>query len=251
MVKIVATGAVDFSKLAFPSVNALSVLQIVSTNITYINDFGVIGPFTWDNPNDRITGFIFRDDASAERMTISGLGTLGEQELPALFAGRPAAIMERLLSKADRITLSEGDDRANGYGGNDTISGKGGHDILSGGAGNDLLRGGAGRDRLFGDAGHDRLEGGAGKDRLSGGAGNDTLAGGAGADVFVFGAKDGRDLIVDFQQGFDRIEIAGAASMRDLAVRKSGADVTITFKETVITVADSKLADFDATDFLF
>lgn len=102
-----------------------------------------------------------------------------------------------------------------------------------GGAGDDTivgsslaneLSGGAGSDHLFGLAGNDRLEGGSGPgiDRLYGGLGADVLYGAeasAGADfaadVFVFEsiadstlAAKGRDTIMDFETGFDKVDLS-------------------------------------------
>ncbi|RID90677.1 hypothetical protein D2N39_16850 [Gemmobacter lutimaris] len=77
---------------------------------------------------------------------------------------------------------------------------------------------------LRGNDGNNLLEGRRGADRLAGGAGDDTLSGGAGNDRFVFDlAPDGSglDLIVDFDQGEDRILLSGAA-FGDLAVAAAG-----------------------------
>ena len=91
------------------------------------------------------------------------------------------------------------------FGGNDTLNGNGGNDILNG------------------DGGNDTLNGGDGDDRPDGGAGRDTLTGGSGADTFTFtngaaagnGAGTGnanRDVITDFVQGVDKINLPFDAS---------------------------------------
>jgi Ca2+-binding RTX toxin-like protein len=72
-----------------------------------------------------------------------------------------------------------------GFAGNDTIFGLGGDDVIGGGLGDDLLVGGLGRDQLSGGAGYDQF-------RFDGLA--DSPAGAA-------------DRIVDFQSGFDRIDL--------------------------------------------
>ncbi len=123
----------------------------------------------------------------------------------------------------DILNGDDGDDTLSGGKNNDDLSGKAGHDTLTGGDGNDDLKGGTGDDRLSGSKGQDKLSGGDGADALRGGdgddrliggngaddlrgqVGNDVLLGGAGADTFVF--DDGQDLIGDFEDGLDRIEI--------------------------------------------
>jgi Ca2+-binding RTX toxin-like protein len=78
----------------------------------------------------------------------------------------------------------------NGAGGNDLISGRGGDDFINGGNGNDFIYGGAGKDQL---------------------------TGGLDSDIFIFIAQDDstlaggkpEDVITDFQQGQDKIDISG------------------------------------------
>ncbi|MBI3096424.1 MAG: M10 family metallopeptidase C-terminal domain-containing protein, partial [Rhodocyclales bacterium] len=59
-------------------------------------------------------------------------------------------------------------------------------------------------------------------DILRGGSGADRLVGGAGADVFVFAAGDGgatlaaADMLYDFEDGIDRIALAGGLEFADL-----------------------------------
>jgi Peptidase M10 serralysin C terminal/RTX calcium-binding nonapeptide repeat (4 copies) len=99
-----------------------------------------------------------------------------------------------------------GFENANGGDGNDSIFGSAADNTLNGGNGNDLMAG-------FG--GNDTLDGGAGNDELTGGAGKDQLTGGPGADFFDFislsdsGVTAGtRDLIADFEQGSDTIDLS-------------------------------------------
>jgi VCBS repeat-containing protein len=75
-------------------------------------------------------------------------------------------------------------------------------DFLQGFEGNDFLSGGAGNDSLFGDAGCDTLVGGAGDDFLSGDGGSDTFDYNALSDAGTAG-----DLIFDFQQGTDHLDL--------------------------------------------
>lgn len=105
------------------------------------------------------------------------------------------------LRKADHITALDG---------NDTVSGGRGADTISGGAGNDSLVGDDGADNISGGSGSDRLRGGNGTDLLAGSGGRDVITGGGGADVFRFVGTTGTDRITDFQDGLDRIDLAGS-----------------------------------------
>ncbi|MEM1314876.1 MAG: matrixin family metalloprotease [Pseudomonadota bacterium] len=139
----------------------------------------------------------------------------------------------------DVLRGGAGDDRLHAFGGADLLSGGRGDDRLSGGAGDDDLRGGGGRDALIGGrgadalsggAGRDRLTGGGGEDRLDGGRGADMLRGGGGADVFVFAARGGRDVVRDWTDGRDRIELAGGGRFREIEMTREGGDLLLRWK---------------------
>lgn len=73
--------------------------------------------------------------------------------------------------------------------------------------------GGPGAATLVGGDGSDRLAGGLGKDQIIGGLGADVASGDAGTDVFIYtSTRDstgaGRDVILDFQPGIDRIDLS-------------------------------------------
>ncbi|CUH76283.1 putative Ig domain-containing protein [Tropicibacter naphthalenivorans] len=144
---------------------------------------------------------------------------------------------DRLTGRTNDSLLEGGasSDRLYGLGGDDTLDGQTGNDQLLGGTGADLLIGGTGYDVLLGGSESDTLDGGSGNDQLRGGDGADTLEGGIGrdiliggeftgggfpgdgaADVFVFNsAADstrfgaGRDIIRDFEDGLDMIDVSG------------------------------------------
>ncbi|WP_161958101.1 calcium-binding protein [Azospirillum palustre] len=74
----------------------------------------------------------------------------------------------------------------------------------------DTLTGNALANELSGSNGNDTLSGGGGDDTLIGGNGTDILIGGAGADAFRFSRYDKEsDIIRDFQNGIDHIEVYG------------------------------------------
>ena len=156
---------------------------------------------------------------------------------------------------ADRLIGTAGRDDMDGRGGDDEMRGGAGADDMDGGAGNDSLWGEAGRDDMDGGRGNDRLVGGAGHDTLDGGRGNDVLTGGEGADRFEFARSDGRDIITDFTNGIDRIELDGFTA-RELgrilaSATQQGQDVVLTLSATAsLTLQDVQLSMLDRSDFL-
>lgn len=97
---------------------------------------------------------------------------------------------------------------------------------LSGTVGNDRLTGTLLTEHLQGLAGDDRLDGGAGGDVLVGGLGRDRLTGGSGDDIFRFDNladsfrtthASAADVILDFTDGQDRIDLSalGFAGLGD------------------------------------
>ncbi|MGH1483141.1 MAG: spondin domain-containing protein [Geminicoccales bacterium] len=108
----------------------------------------------------------------------------------------------------DVLEGGNGNDTIEGGGGNDTIDGGNGRDTIDGGIGNDTIDGGNGRDTIDGGEGNDIISGGNGRDTIEGGAGDDTLEGGDGRDSFVFAFGSGSDIIIDFGDGRDRLDVS-------------------------------------------
>lgn len=125
---------------------------------------------------------------------------------------------------ADRLIGGTGNDTIDGGADNDTEFGNDGNDVMLGGDGNDYLIAGAGDDQLDGGNDDDILKGDAGADWLMGGAGRDNLYGGADADRFIYTtaadstvAVAGRDVIRDFEQGSDSIDLSALGSFDFIA----------------------------------
>ena len=105
---------------------------------------------------------------------------------------------------------------------------------LEGGSGSDTLNGQSGNDRLFGGADEDTLIGGDGHDIFNGGMGRDILWGGEGEDIFEFldvsesGIGSSRDVIKDFEQDIDLIDLAamGATSFSAGGFTNTAGEVT-------------------------
>lgn len=159
-------------------------------------------------------------------------GTAGDDVL----RGTPQADTLRGLGGNDRLIGLGDDDLLIGGSGNDNARGGGGNDVLRGNAGNDRLLGGGGNDKLFGSGGRDILNGGGGNDILNGGGGNDTLQGGAGKDrltggksrdQFILEKGKGLDIITDFENGRDKLGLAGRLEFDDLSFLRRGDDTLI------------------------
>lgn len=152
----------------------------------------------------------------------------------------------------DDIQSGSGNDKLYGSAGRNLIRGAEGNDIIVGGGGGDLLNGDSGHDHISGGSGYDRLWGAAGEDVLIGGWGKDRLTGGQGADIFVFGQKDGQDIITDFQDDVDRIEILyGTGLMNDIYVYASGNNTVLEFGQTTVTLLNTNPDDINYNDFIF
>jgi Ca2+-binding RTX toxin-like protein len=172
-----------------------------------------------------VTGYRALEDGAAV-VTVAKAQVKVKDMMAALGDPTPASLaklMARILKKGDTFDGSDladsfdgmaGRDKLMGNGGDDDLSGGKSNDTLFGGDGSDTLDGGAHSDMLFGDEGDDFLLGGGGNDRQVGGLGADEHTGGGGNDRFVFKTVEdssvdvlGRDLITDFRQGQDKIDL--------------------------------------------
>jgi Ca2+-binding RTX toxin-like protein len=97
----------------------------------------------------------------------------------------------------------------------ENVLGGSGIDVIYGSKSANQIFGLGGKDELWGYGGNDKLDGGMDNDLLIGGAGRDQLSGGSGDDTFYFLtlAESGktaatRDLIVDFGNGTDKIDLS-------------------------------------------
>ncbi|MBV1800316.1 calcium-binding protein [Siccirubricoccus sp. G192] len=143
----------------------------------------------------------------------------------AIITGTNQADIITATHGADQISTGNGGDQVIALSGDDQVQGGNGDDHLQGVDGDDELAGSNGNDELDGGKGDDKLDGGRGNDLLHGGFGVDALVGGRGEDIFSFGTVVGsrggssyrigtgvgegaRDVIGDFQQGADVIDLS-------------------------------------------
>jgi Ca2+-binding RTX toxin-like protein len=158
-------------------------------------------------------------------------------------------------SANDIIDGRSGDDLIIAGLGDDDLIGNSGNDTISGGAGNDDIDGGASNDLLFGDAGNDIIQGGdnAGRDTIDGGIGNDTLTGGEGNDTFIFALNNGHDVITDFSNGDNIIDLTSQnLTFDDLTITQAGNDTVIEIDtDNSITLSGVEASNINANDFRF
>lgn len=156
----------------------------------------------------------------------------------------------------DVFKLGSGDDWLWANGGDDNVRAGSGNDTVLGLDGADKIKGGKGDDDLQGGSGADTVNGGQDNDRIEGGADNDKLTGGTGEDVFVYGGGTGRDVIRDFEDGLDRIEIdvvgTGLTAFADLLLSQQGNNVRVDLSgRDQIIMKNVGIADLSAADFDF
>ncbi|SMX30485.1 Bifunctional hemolysin/adenylate cyclase precursor [Pelagimonas phthalicica] len=168
--------------------------------------------------------------------------------------------VDSVLGDDDTLYGENGDDTIFGGVGNDLLRGDAGYDSLDGGSGLDTLRGGDENDTLHGGTGSDRLYGDDGDDVMFGGNDLDIdyLIGGAGADTFLFSNTTGRDRILDFETGIDRIDLSDVSSLNNFsdvlaaASNTSNGHVKIDFGGgNLVYIYDASIADLNANDFVF
>ncbi len=144
-----------------------------------------------------------------------------------------------------------GDDRS------ETLIGTDGSDLIIGRNGDDLFFGEQGNDTLIGGNGQDLIDGGEGDDLLSGYQANDTLVGGAGSDIFVLTPGGGTEVITDFTNHEDLIQLPFGVAFEDLAISQgSEVNANDTFlslannDELLATVTGVEADIFSSSDFI-
>lgn len=153
----------------------------------------------------------------------------------------------------DNLIISRaGQDIIYGHGGNDVIRSNQDTDIVYGGDGHDSITSGQDNDWLYGERGNDYLHGRAGDDHVNGGKGDDVLVGGSGFDFFQFDDKWGNDVIEDFEDGFDLMDLSSQGlNFEALTITQSGSDTIITYNGDSITLTGMDSSQISGDDFIF
>ena len=189
-----------------------------------------------DAQGDRLSGGFVRVSGSAYADTLSGTAKDNW-----IWGGGGADTLNGSGGN-DRLEGESGADTLNGGSGNDRLEGGPGADTLHCGTEEDIvsyrasaagvtvdlmagtfsggdaqgdresdceaLYGSDHNDTLRGKAGKGHLRGYDGDDVLEGRGGDEYLSGGKGSDRFVFGGAHGTDLVWDFEDGKDRIDVS-------------------------------------------
>ncbi|PRY26619.1 putative surface protein with fasciclin (FAS1) repeats [Aliiruegeria haliotis] len=179
-------------------------------------------------------------------LPVSVTGILGAEKTDLLIGGRDDDFFHGFM----------GDDLIDGNFGFDKLFGGKGNDTIAGGRQADVLRGNNGNDTLLGQVGFDTIFGGRGDDVIEGGRGIDTLTGGRGKDTFVFSENSARDVITDFQDGMDMIDLSalGLGGFDDLTIRENDNGVLIRTGgqgNLLLEGADGSNVTLSADDFMF
>jgi Ca2+-binding RTX toxin-like protein len=178
---------------------------------------------------------------------------------------------------ADELFDAFGDNTLQGGGGNDVLTVMSGTNTLEGGQGADLLIGGVGSDTLRGGSGADVIVADTtsflvGNDTIDGGAGDDLLKGGDGSDLFIFRTTEGDNIIadlsvnsanlagtqttgIDFQVGFDKIQLLGFGYTADAQVlakiNNEGDFAVFRDQDTSVTFYGLQANQLSIDDFIF
>jgi len=213
---------------------------------------------------------------------------IGSDFADTLVGGGPAAILDGMDGN-DILFDYGGSATMNGGVGNDFIQGGYGADIIDGGTGIDTISyaqtgsvninlltgvgtgfnaegdtfvnvenviGSNAADVITGDANNNIIRGLNGSDTIKGGGGNDSLYGGGNADTFVFDTTTfGNDVIYDFQDNWDKIDLSGSGlTFADFTVVDTAQGVRLDYFNGTDTVTISLLnidpAQLTASDFI-
>lgn len=204
--------------------NAGTITGVLATGVTFVRASGILtntgtisGPVgvRLDGSSDVVVrnagaivasggeDAIFGEDIS--RLTLRNSGAV----MGDVRTGDLADVVINHGSIAGDVLLGLGADTYRGKGSVDgVVDGGGGSDMLMGGNADDRFAGGKRTDTLLGGAGDDVLDGGQQNDRLNGGRGDDVLTGGSGSDVFAFRKQAGDDVVTDFRNNLDLIDLS-------------------------------------------
>ena len=123
----------------------------------------------------------------------------------------------------------------------ENINAGSGNDIVVGNRAANTLNGQAGNDRLYGGSRNDHLYGGSGNDFLIGGSGRDHLWGQGGRDTFRIQRGTGYDVIKDFSDGEDRIQLG--SGRKGIRLKTRCDDVLVYQNRDLMAIVEDSAGD--------
>ena len=102
-------------------------------------------------------------------------------------------------------------------------------DSITGNNKANTIKGNGGNDKIKAMGGNDTVRGGGGKDTVDGGTGNDNLYGNSSADTFVYAKKYDKDVIRDFQNNTDVLQISNLGSKANVLSHASNVNGNVKF----------------------
>jgi len=205
---------------------------------------------------ENITGSAYDDTLAGDADNNKLEGGLGIDTVSYVSAGAGVIVDLNIQDgTTSQNTVAAGFDTLSGF---EKIIGSAHDDTLSGDAGGNQLAGRLGNDTIQGGDGDDRIDGNGGDDILFGGAGDDLLIGDEGNDTFVFEENSGQDIINDFKDGLDLLDVSalGVANSSAFTIVQVGADTVIDFDGAgagtdQVTLLGVNATDITDADFMF
>lgn len=140
------------------------------------------------------------------------------------------------------VTMIDGSDAVKKV----NITGNSNNNIIFAGKNGGTLKGNAGDDKLYGSDVKDVIYGGKEDDILAGRQGNDILYGGAGNDEFVYENGDGNDIVKDYTEQQDVIEIIGGSIITGTTINNG--DIVFSIGKGGITLENSAGKTIEVVD---
>lgn len=218
-------------------------IDVTASGVTHIRNFGAV--------NSSLSGIVMQGGKGSEHIVNTG-SLNGDVNLGAgndVFSSLTGAVSGKVSGGSGNDTYITGIDldiHETKHSGTDTVESR--YSYTLGANLENLLLLGKGTMDATGNNIANHIEGNAGNNHLTGAGGN---------DVFVFETGCRQDIITDFTDHADRIDLSGYQGIGDFSdlkgkIHQAGDDVTITLSGSdTITVDHMRVSHLSADDFVF